>query len=58
LQVWSDVSISLGQHDIATVKAMALREQPVSTNECCTYGFFLGDPDAVWHTFFETLSAN
>ncbi len=57
LQVWYEVSISLGQRYVATVKALALREHPVHADESCTYGFFLGDPDAVWKTFFETLSA-
>ena len=56
LQVWFDASISLGQRDVATIKAMALRKHPVRPDETCIYGFFLGDPDAVWHTFFETLS--
>jgi hypothetical protein len=55
LRVWSDASISLGQRDVATVKVMALREHPVRADESCTYGFFLGDPDVAWHTFFETL---
>ncbi len=58
LRVWGDATVRLGQDDVATVKAMAVREHPVTAGEVRSYGFFLGVSDVVWKTFFDTLSAN
>jgi GNAT superfamily N-acetyltransferase len=57
LRIWSDATVKLGPHDIATIKAMAVREHPLDTTEVHAYGFSLGDPDVVWNTFIETLTA-
>ena len=58
LRVWGDAAVRLGREDVANVKAMAVREHPISSDDGRAYGFFLGVPDAAWKTFFDTLSAS
>ncbi|MDX9994841.1 MAG: GNAT family N-acetyltransferase [Rhodocyclaceae bacterium] len=57
LKVWSDASVRLGPKDVATVKVMAIRQHPTENADILAYGFELGDPDVVWNTFIETLTA-
>jgi hypothetical protein len=57
LKIWSDATLKLGPHDVATIKAIAVREHPLESTEVHAYGFNLGDPDVIWNTFIETLTA-
>lgn len=55
MNVWSDATVKFGQHDISTIKAMAVRDHVNGAND--VYAFNLGEPDVVWNTFINVLTA-
>jgi hypothetical protein len=55
MNTWSDATVKLGRNDIATFKAMAVRDHVNGSGN--VYAFNLGEPDVVWNTFINALTA-
>jgi hypothetical protein len=52
---WTDATIRLGEKEISTIKAIAVRDNVNGSNGY--YGFNLGEPDLVWNKFVSALTA-
>lgn len=55
MNIWSDATIQLGEKEISTIKAIAVRDNVNGSNGY--YGFNLGEPDLVWNKFVSALTA-
>jgi hypothetical protein len=55
MNIWSDATVKLGEKEISTIKAIAVRESVDGASRHC--GFKLGEPDLVWNKFVNALTA-